>query len=69
VSEGTELLLKALAGLVNAGAKALESYTQLQEKRAEYFDNAAKQSQPVPDKPFEQFEPGYFERTYGKSRE
>jgi hypothetical protein len=57
-------VLKAVARLVNAGATALESYTKLQEKKAEYFANASSATPSDPDKPFEEFTPGYFERTH-----
>jgi hypothetical protein len=70
MTDGTEQALAALARLIDAGAKALESYVKLQEKRQEYFENAAKQlPTEKPEPPFEQFEPGYFERKFGKGAE
>lgn len=60
--EAKDELLSALAGLINAGSEALRSYTKLQEKKAEYFENAAQQFKEPDDKPFEQYEPGYFEK-------
>lgn len=64
MSESQDQLYAALARLVNAGADALQSYTKLQEKRAEYFANAASQTPAPQDAAFEQFQPGYFEKAY-----
>ena len=63
MADGMDKLLTAGARLIDAAAVALESYTRLQEKKAEYFANAANQAPQEPDKPFEEFTPGYFERT------
>ena len=60
--ESKDKLFEALARLINAGADALQSYTKLQEKKAEYFDNAAQQFKEPEERPFEQYEPGYFEK-------
>lgn len=62
-----ELLITAGARLINAAAAALETYTRLEEKKAEYLANAASQAPQEADKPFEEFTPGYFERKFGKN--
>lgn len=59
-----EGLLKAGARLIDAAAAALESYTKLQEKKAEYLANASSATPSDLDKPFDEFTPGYFERTH-----
>jgi hypothetical protein len=64
MSEELGKLMLAGARLIDAAAAALESYTKLQEKKAEYFANAASQTPQDPDKPFEEFKPGYFESRF-----
>lgn len=66
MNEGQDQLFAALARLVNAAAQALESYSKLQERRFEY---ATSQKPAETEKPFEEYQPGYFEnrfRTQGR---
>ena len=67
MSEPQDQCWTALARLVNAAADALVSYTHLQEQKAEFFANVAKENKFVEktENAFEQFQPGYFERAYG----
>jgi hypothetical protein len=65
MSESQDQLFAALARLINAGATAIESYSKLQEKKFEYVSN---QKPDEPEKPFEQYEPGYFEAQFKKSQ-
>jgi hypothetical protein len=63
-SDGQEQLFIALARLVNAGAAALDSYTKMKEKQAEYFANANSQAQVPTEAAFEEYQPGFFEKRY-----
>ncbi len=59
MSEGLDELCRAGATLLNSVAKALDSHTELQKRRLDY---ALQQTTPAQDKPFDEFQPGYFEK-------
>lgn len=58
MSDGSDELWRAGATLLTSVAKALDSYTELQKRRFEY----ASQQTPQEQKPFDEFQPGYFEK-------